>query len=228
MGRLFHPAEMNATAMASMGLVIALVIISLGVHEAAHGWVAYKRGDPTARDLGRVTLNPLVHIDPFLTIILPLLLVFTTGFIFGGAKPVPVAFHNLRRPYRDMALVALAGPLSNLLIATILALFFKLLLGTFGVWKPGDLGPDILVAAIGFNLLLAAFNLIPIPPLDGSRVMAWLLPPDVRRSYVQLERIGMFLIFGLLILGVLRGPILQMMEFMFDMIWWLLSMGGTW
>ena len=104
-----------------VAVALALLVISLGIHEAAHAWVALKCGDTTARDLGRITLNPIPHIDPFMTVILPVLLVVSGGFFFGGAKPVPVNFHNLRHPLRDMALVALAGPVSNFFLA---AFFF--------------------------------------------------------------------------------------------------------
>ncbi len=178
-----------------IALVIALLVISLGIHEAAHAWVAYKCGDTTARDLGRITLNPVVHIDPFMTIVLPLVLYLSSGFVFGGAKPVPVNFYNLRRSHFDMALVALAGPVSNFLIAALLWTIQKVSLDpTLGFWEENMLGPKVLQGGVYLNLLLAAFNLVPIPPLDGSRVMAWLLPKDLRQPYIRLEPFGMILV----------------------------------
>lgn len=192
-------------------MVLVLLILSLGAHEAAHAWAALKCGDPTARDLGRLTLNPIPHIDPFMTVILPAVLFFSSGgrMMFGGAKPVPVQFHRLRHPWRDMSLVALAGPLSNLVIATLLIAGCRLFVETGWYngaaaeeWnRPADLLPRVLLLSAFYNVLLFVFNLVPIPPLDGSRVMAWLLPSNLRESYVALERWGMFIVFGLLYLS---------------------------
>ena len=181
-----------------VALVIAFLVISLGLHEAAHGWVAWKCGDPTARDLGRISLNPLVHIDPFMTVILPVFLYYTTGFIFGGAKPVPVAFHRLRNPLRDMSLVALAGPASNFLLAILFLLVWKIVISA-ELYAPDQLLPQVMQASMYLNLLLAVFNLVPIPPLDGSRVMTWLLPASMRAPYIALERFGILLIMGLIL-----------------------------
>ena len=186
--------------------VVVLLVLSLGAHEAAHAWVALKCGDPTGRDMGRITLNPLPHIDPFMTILLPGVLVMSgSAFLFGGAKPVPVNFYNLRRPYRDMALVAIAGPLSNFLIAFLLFAVSRALPGS---WDD-KLLPDILLWAAYFNLLLAAFNLLPIPPLDGSRVMTWILPSSLRPAYQSFEQFGILIVFGLFIFapGLVRGPV---------------------
>jgi len=180
-----------------LALIIALLVISLGIHEAAHGWVALQCGDPTARDLGRITLNPIPHIDPFMTILLPAIGALTGGFIFGGAKPVPVSYHNLRSPLRDMALVALAGPASNFLLATFFFLCWKILVQKTGVWDEQALGSMVLLQTVQLNILLSAFNLLPIPPLDGSRVMTWLLPSGIRASYVALERFGLLLVVAL-------------------------------
>jgi len=187
-----------------VALVLAILVISLGAHEAAHGWVALKCGDTTARDLGRITLNPIPHIDPFMTIILPLVMFYTVGMLFGGARPVPVNFHNLRKPYRDMALVALAGPLSNFLIAVFFGFAQKIMVAKpsssppiwleLGIWAPDSLGAEVLKHAVFWNLLLAAFNLLPIPPLDGSRVMTWLLPKGLREAYARLESMGLLLV----------------------------------
>ena len=191
-------------------MLIVLLVVCLGVHEAAHGWVALKCGDTTARDLGRITLNPLPHIDLFMTILLPAMLYIGSGgrVMFGGAKPVPVNFHRLRHPWRDMSLVALAGPLSNVLLALFFMVAWRFFLQTGLYNGASDLGsraddflPRVLGQAVVFNSVLAVFNLVPIPPLDGSRVMAWLLPDGLRGAYVGLERYGMLVIFGLLYLS---------------------------
>jgi Zn-dependent protease len=189
---------------------IVLLVICLGIHEAAHGWVALKCGDPTARDLGRITLNPIPHIDLFMTILLPAFIYIRSGgtMMFGGAKPVPVNFHRLRHPWRDMSLVALAGPASNLLLGIFFLAAWKFFLGTglyngaaqFPMDRAHDFLPRVLATAVQFNVLLAVFNMVPIPPLDGSRIMAWVLPEAIREAYVGLERIGMLIIFGLLYL----------------------------
>jgi Zn-dependent protease len=208
--------------------VLVLLVFSLGAHVAAHGWVALKCGDTTARDLGRITLNPLPHIDPFMTIVLPIVMFVSTGFMFGGAKPVPVNFYNLRRPYRDMALVALAGPASNFLIAAVLFAAFHVVNGLPAYHD--KVLPVIFHEAMRWNLLLSAFNLLPIPPLDGSRVMAWLLPRSLRPGYVALERFGLLLVFGLIFLGrdLIWGPILKTMEFQENAIRWIVTLGGAW
>ena len=217
----------------SIALCIALLIISLGVHEAAHGWVALKCGDTTARDLGRITLNPLAHIDPFMTILLPLMLYFSGApFLFGGAKPVPVAFHRLRHPWRDMSLVAIAGPISNFLLAIFFMLVFKLSVDVFGmsagVGGSYQILPKVMLISVQFNLLLAGFNLIPIPPLDGSRVMAWLLPESVRLTYVRIERYGMLIIIALLMWGNLGALIQPFMSVTIEWVYFIVSLGGLW
>lgn len=176
-----------------IALVIAFLVISLGLHEAAHAWTALQCGDPTGRDLGRITLNPIPHIDPVMTILLPVILVLTkAGFIFGGAKPVPVSYHRLRHPLRDMALVAVAGPLTNFLLAIVFVFFFKIAVAAG--YAPDMLLPQVLYLSALYNVLLAVFNLMPVPPLDGSRVMAWLLPSSIRDAYVGMERFGLILV----------------------------------
>lgn len=192
-----------------IALVVVLLIVCLGVHEAAHAWMALKCGDSTARDLGRLTLNPIAHIDLFMTIILPTILLITIGFPFGGAKPVPVDFHRLRNPWRDMSLVAFAGPFSNFLLAILFTVLWKLLV-TYGFYndaadspyaRRADRLPTVIEATIYLNAVLAVFNMVPIPPLDGSRIMAWILPASLRPGYVALERFGLMIIV-LLIWGV--------------------------
>ena len=189
-----------------IALVIGFLILSLGIHEAAHAWVAWLRGDDTAKSMGRMPLNPIPHIDPFMTLILPGVLFFTTGFAFGGAKPVPVSYHRQRKPARDMMLVALAGPLSNILIAVLLLVAVKGLVYSGGM-TIGQFAPQVLVYSVQFNLLLAVFNMIPVPPLDGSRVLAYLLPSSLRPSFQALDRYSMLLICVLIFSGVLGRPI---------------------
>jgi Zn-dependent protease len=184
------------------------LLFAVVAHEVAHGWVAEKRGDPTARVMGRLTLNPLVHIDPVGTVILPIiLLLIQSPFLFGWAKPVPVNFANLRGGRRDMALVALSGPLTNLLLAAASAGLYHFLLAGFerGWIADGSAlswvaEPLFLMAKISltFNLVLMAFNLIPILPLDGGRILVGLLPEALAVKLEPLERYGM-LIFLLLI-----------------------------
>jgi Zn-dependent protease len=186
-----------------LALIVAFLILSLGLHEAAHAWVAFKRGDSTAKDIGRMTLNPIPHIDPIMTVLLPVILYSTTGFLFGGARPVPVNAQRLRKPLRDMMLVALAGPLSNLCLAVVFLAAYKVFV-KYGLYanaaasiaaRQEQLLPLVLGTTVMLNILLFVFNLVPVPPLDGSRVMAWLLPQPLREAYVGLERIGMLLIF---------------------------------
>lgn len=180
------------------------VVFAITVHEVAHGWVAKKYGDNTASMLGRLTLNPIKHIDLFGTIILPgLLLITGTGFIFGWAKPVPVDGRNFKKPLHDMAIVALAGPVANFLMALAWALLARL-----GV----VIGVEIVslpliymgIAGISINLVLALINLLPIPPLDGSRILTGLLPLRLAGQYNQLERYGFIILIVLLYSGLLN------------------------
>ena len=174
------------------------VLFAITLHEAAHGWVAWRLGDDTARALGRVAFNPLRHIDPFGTVLMPALLLFASGgrMMFGFAKPVPVDFSRLRQPRRDMVLVAAAGPGSNILLAIISAL---LILST--VLFEADAQRWILhnlVNSVWINLLLAVFNMLPLPPLDGGRVAVGLLPPELARQLARVERAGMIIILAAL------------------------------
>jgi Zn-dependent protease len=182
------------------GSAIGLVILSITTHEASHGFVADRLGDSTAREAGRLTLNPLRHVDLFYTILLPLMLLASgSPFIIGGAKPVPVNVARLRNPRRDCALVGAAGPLSNLGIAVVLAALLALGMRT-GVLTQSSLGVEVLTIGMLANAVLALFNLIPIPPLDGSRVAQFFLPGWLRRVYGRLERFGLLLILGLVLL----------------------------
>ncbi len=173
-----------------------IVILSAIIHEYSHGWVAEQLGDPTARLAGRLTLNPIAHIDPIGTILVPLILVMLPGgFIFGWAKPVPFNPLNLRDKRWGPALVALAGPASNLLIALSLAVVIRLL-------GPGSFA-SFLALIVYINILLAVFNLVPIPPLDGSKVLYALLPntPSWWRFKLQLEQYGMILVIMFIFIG---------------------------
>jgi Zn-dependent protease len=190
------------------------LLFAVVAHEVAHGWVAEKRGDPTARLMGRLTLNPLVHVDLIGTIILPLiLLLMQSPFLFGWAKPVPVNFANLRGGRRDMALVALSGPATNLLLAALSAGVYHLLLAGFETRWIADNSllswvaePLFLMARISitFNLVLMAFNLIPILPLDGGRILVGLLPATLASKLEGLERYGMLIFLLLIGIPVLR------------------------
>ena len=188
---------MNAVTV--MG-VVGLAVVSITTHEAAHGFVADRLGDPTARERGRLTLNPIPHIDLFFTIVLPLLLILSrSGFIFGGAKPVPVDVSRLRNPRRDWALVGAAGPGLNVLMA--IGLTAILSAATFmGVADPSSSLTEILAVGIFLNALLAVFNLIPIPPLDGSRVVQYFLSGEALTLYRRLEQFGLLVILALMFL----------------------------
>jgi len=177
------------------------VVLAITVHEVSHGWIARKLGDNTAFMLGRLTLNPLKHIDPVGTILIPgLLLLLKAGFIFGYAKPVPINWRNLHNPKRDMALVAAAGPGANLLMAIGWALLTRLALVL------GDSGEALLymsVAGIFINTVLMVLNLLPLPPLDGGRVMTGLLPGPMAYQFSRIEPYGFFILIGLLVTGIL-------------------------
>ena len=178
-------------------IYIIPILFAITLHEAAHGWVASKFGDHTARMMGRVTLNPVKHIDPVGTILVPAaLLIMSTGFIFGWAKPVPINFNALRSPKSGMIWVALAGPGANLIMAIgwLLVLFLAIKMNIPILQRMADAG-------ILINILLAVFNLLPIPPLDGSRVISALLPNPLAYKYNQLEQYGLFILIGLMYFG---------------------------
>ncbi len=179
---------------------LVLFFFAVIVHECAHGWVAGKCGDPTAKMLGRITLNPIKHIDPIGTIILPLLMKFMGGPIFGWAKPVPVNPFNFRHPRKDMIWVAAAGPISNIIMAGIAVGVIATItwLKSIAHIPFGDIVISLATTFILINVLLAAFNMIPIPPLDGSRIVAGLLPYNMAVQYSRIEPFG-FLIVLLLV-----------------------------
>ena len=179
------------------------VLLAITLHEAAHGWVADRLGDPTARNLGRISINPLRHIDPMGTIIIPLALVLLSGFVIGWAKPVPVDPRRFKQPLLDMALVALAGPSSNFVMAACWALLISLTT-TFMATSPLAIHLiQIGKAGVTINLILFVLNLFPIPPLDGGRVVAGILPRSLALGYMRIEPYGMWIILALLFSGIL-------------------------
>ncbi len=199
-----------------ISVLLIPVLFAITVHEAAHGWVAKQLGDGTAKMLGRVTLNPLRHVDPIGTVLVPLATYLLTGFLFGWAKPVPINAKNLRNPRRDMALVALAGPGANLLMALLWALVIRvgLALGDASEWVALPLlymgGAGVLI-----NAVLMILNLLPILPLDGGRVLASLLPPKVALGFSRLEPYGLIIIVALLatgLLGKVLWPLVQAVQ----------------
>ena len=187
---------------------IALILFpAVILHEYAHGWVAYRLGDPTAKLAGRLTLNPLKHIDPVGTVILPaFLFLMRSHFFIGWAKPVPVNFMNLRHPKRDMMLVGLAGPATNVGLAFIASALLKSHPSVFMIF--------LLEQILLINLMLAVFNLMPIPPLDGSRVVMGLLPSRWATAYSQLEGYGMLIVILLLSLGIFENSIVPLVLFL--------------
>jgi len=193
------------------------VLFAITIHEAAHGYAARALGDRTAESLGRLSLNPLRHIDPVGTIIVPAVLMVLGGFLFGWAKPVPVNFNNLRHPRRDMALVAIAGPLSNAVQALFWGLLLKFLLLS-GSQSGVVIGfTNMAVAGIVINLILMVLNLLPLPPLDGGRVLTGLVPEGLARKLDRVEPYGFFILLGLLAVGwlsLIMGPGLRLAEYL--------------
>ncbi len=196
---------MNTTSLIQTVLIYALpVLFAITVHEAAHGYAARHFGDNTAYMMGRMTLNPLKHIDPIGTILMPLMLYFATSgaFLFGYAKPVPVQFGNLRNPKRDMVWVALAGPGANLVQAFLWGIGLYLLLGT-GVTEPFFV--KMCQGGMLVNVVMFAFNLFPLPPLDGGRVLVGLLPYKQAALVSRIEPWGFFIVMGLVVAGVISS-----------------------
>lgn len=178
----------------------AILIASLTIHEAAHAITADRLGDPTARFLGRVSLNPVVHIDPIGTILLPVLSMFSPIPLLGWAKPVPVNLSHLRHPRRDFMIIAAAGPISNFLQAMAIAVVYRAL---FEPYSP-DFLARVLAFAVQMNLMLAFFNLIPIPPLDGGNVLAGLVPESAARVLDQIRQFGFIALYALMLSGMLN------------------------
>ncbi len=205
---------MSGNSILQLVLMIVPLLFAVTIHEAAHGYVADRMGDPTAKMMGRVTLNPVRHLDPFGSLLLPLILKLSgSPFIFGYAKPVPVNSNNFYDYRMGTILVASAGVVSNLICAGLSGLLFQVMLRFEGLWQ-GSFAEtlvtpvaDILAFSVIINLVLAIFNLIPVPPLDGSRILAMLLPPHLRVPYVSIERYGMIILVILLMSGVVNNII---------------------
>lgn len=186
---------------------LAILFFSIIVHEVSHGYAALRSGDPTAKLSGRLTLNPLRHIDPFGTVILPILLILMRSpFLIGWAKPVPINPYYLRNPKRDMAKIGAAGPLSNLGLAIIFAIIYRVTGAAFISY--------FLLYAVFINLLLFVFNLVPVPPLDGSRIVAGFLPHDAYERYMRIEPYGFIIVFALLFLlfNTVLIPVVSLMS----------------
>ena len=187
-----------------LAIAILPTLFAIVVHEVAHGWVAHRLGDSTAYMMGRLTLNPLKHIDPVGTVLVPAILIYTTGYAFGWAKPVPINWHNLKYPKRDIALVAIAGPASNLLMAIAWGLVMK-----FSSLLPASL--ELISVPLGYvglfgiliNTVLMVINLVPIPPTDGGRIVTSLLPPKMAYAVSRVEPYGLLILAALLISGIL-------------------------
>jgi Zn-dependent protease len=189
-------------------ILITILIPSIIFHEIAHGLAADKLGDPTARLSGRLSLNPLSHLDPIGSLLLPGIIILSNSpFIIGWAKPVPVNPYNLNNPKKDMIWVSLAGPATNLALAVIFALPLRL-----GILDGGTLLGQIFLLGLRLNILLAIFNLIPVPPLDGSRILSGLLPADLSLQFNKIEPFGIFIILILFLSGVMWQVILPITE----------------
>ncbi len=182
---------------------IVPVLFAITLHEAAHGWVAYKLGDPTAKSRGRITINPIKHIDPMGTVVVPIFLATLSGFVMGWAKPVPVEPRYFKSPLLDMALVAVAGPASNFVMACFWAFFIVTVDAALNPSSTLSFLADMGEKGIYINIILMVLNLLPIPPLDGGRVVAGILPPSLAMPFMQLERFGMIIILLLLVSGIL-------------------------
>ena len=215
------PQSLNAMIFSATTWILPLVF-AVTLHEAAHGYVALRLGDDTALRAGRISLNPLNHIDPLGTILLPLLLLMTGGFLFGYAKPVPVNFSRLHHLRRDMVLVALAGPAMNVVLAILSALIF------YGVdYTPQSVADWLarnLVNSLQINAVLCVFNLLPLPPLDGGRIAVGVLPAPLARPLARLEPYGMMILMSLFVLSYA----MVRMGAGFSLLGWLVGVPTQW
>lgn len=196
----------------SLAYVVPLfivLIVSLSVHEAAHAWTADRLGDPTARLLGRLTVNPLKHIDVIGTVVFPLLAMLSGLPLLGWAKPVPVNPHNLRAPRRDFAVVALAGPISNLLLAMLAAVVLKVMMAAGAGLSFGLM---VVSRAVTINVLLAVFNMLPVPPLDGGNVLAGVVPEPIARAIDRLKPYGFIILYALILTGILGDVVFPIQQ----------------
>ncbi len=195
---------MDATTIQKIAIWVLPVLLAVSLHEAAHAWMADRKGDSTARLLGRLTFNPIKHIDPIGTILVPTLMIIMTGFAFGWAKPVPVDARNFQNPKKDMMWVAMAGPASNFIMAFIWAIFLHI--SVMFVDSRSSISLFFLlmpIAGITINVILGVLNLLPIPPLDGGRIMSGLLSPRASLQYGKIEPYGFFIIIALMLSGLL-------------------------
>ncbi|MBN2383699.1 site-2 protease family protein [bacterium] len=212
-------ADFSLQSLVEIIVIILVVMFAATVHEVSHGWVAWREGDPTARMQNRLTLNPLAHIDPFLSIIMPIIFYLSAGFVFGGAKPVPVNPYYLRDPRRSMIKVSAAGPLSNLGLALVGSLVLRLILFLFDMITL----PTVLAKALFFffiifiqiNIVLFVFNLIPVPPLDGSKILQGFLPARYESYFIRIESYGMIILIVLLVSGVLGETVFPLIQVLF-------------
>ena len=210
----------GAQVVAELAIVAVPILAAIVLHEVAHGAVAYAFGDPTAARAGRLTLNPLSHVDPFGTVLLPGLLYMLThgAFLFGYARPVPVDFRQLRHPRRDALLVALAGPATNLVLAALSALVLGLLPSPRAASGSMSLVHQVALTSLGINCVLAVFNLLPVPPLDGGRVLTALLPPPLARALGGMEVVGLVVVLVVVMESNLVGRLVHpLMAFLLRM-----------
>lgn len=196
-------------------IYLPILFFSVVLHEYSHGYTAYRYGDDTAYLMGRLSFNPIKHVDPVGTILIPLVCIMSGMPPFGWAKPVPVNFYRLNDPVNDMAKVALAGPVSNLILVLISALILKVMVS---VGNFGGIFTSVLFFTVMINLLLAIFNLIPVPPLDGSRILAALLPKDLSNKYMQLERYGMLIVIVLIVTRLFNVIVMPIFNLAFSLV----------